>query len=451
MHTLFHRWIAGAVLSLAFAGCSTTRYLKVPAENIPLVGQYQAKRFVLKNGLKLVVVEDHASPTFAYYTWFNVGARHEEVGRTGLAHFFEHMMFKGTKKHPDGQLARLTTQAGVQGLNAFTSNDYTAYIQELPKKALDLMIELESDRMTNLLVDEKGFNTERDVVQNERRYREENSPDGTLYNEMFSTAFQTHPYHWPVIGYEADLVAMTAQDARNFYEKFYGPDRATIVVVGDVDADTVFRKVVNAYGNLSARGTPDPVYAAEPEQKAQRRKRLNLRIENEKLWLAYKIPEATHADTPVLEVIQTLLSDLRGSRLNKALVESGISSAVSSGNLELKDPGLFIVETSLQKGKRSAMAEPIIVRELRRLATVAVSDLELSKAKNTLESKFVNRMDSYSGIAHFLGKTETLYGHSKVAFEQYKKIQAVTADDIKRVAKSVFRDASLTVLTGVPK
>jgi zinc protease len=451
MHTLFNRWFTGAVFVLTLAGCSTTRHLKAPAEEFPLIGQYQAKRFILKNGLRLVVVENHDSPTFAYQTWFNVGARHEEVGRTGLAHLFEHMMFKGTKNHPDGELDRLMTQAGVKGLNAFTSNDYTAYIQELPKEGLSLIIDLESDRMTHLVVDDKVFSTEREVVQNERRYREENSPEGTLYNELFATAYKTHPYHWPVIGYEADLVSMTAQDARNFYERFYSPDRATIVVVGDVDADAVFRKVVSAYGAIPARGTIDPIYLPEPDQKAQRRKRLSLRIENEKLWLAYKIPEATDPDTSVLEVIQTLLSDLRGSRLNKALVESGISSSVSSGNLELKDPGLFIVETSLQKGRRASMAEPIIVRELRRLATVSVPEAELIKAKNTLEARFVNRLDSHSGIAHFLGKTETLYGHSRFALEQFKKIQAVTPEDIKRVAKGIFKDSTLTVLTGVPK
>jgi zinc protease len=420
-------------------------------EVIPLVGDFKLKRTVLPNGLKLIILKDDSSPTFAYETWFNVGSRNEVVGKTGLAHLFEHLMFKGTTHHKEGEFDALLEQSGVEGENAFTSNDHTAYVQELPKDRLDLIMSLESDRMVHLIVNDDSFKTEREVVQNERRFREENSPEGLIYNTLFGTAYQVHPYHWPVIGYEQDLNVMNSQDARDFYEKHYSPDHATVVVVGDVDEDEVLKKVEKYYGNIPAKNAPDAPITPEPEQTAQHRKKLSLNIQVEKLWMAYKIPAFADAVSPVFEVIEAILTDGMNSRLNRALVDSGIAASVSSGSFSLKDPGLFSLIADMQKGKSTTVAEPIILREIERLKNNLVGDEELKRAKNLIRFGFYERLATSNGKAHFIGEGETTYGRVQDAIAARNQIQDVTAQQIQDAVKKYFDTTKLTVVVGVPK
>lgn len=366
-----------------------------------VAGNFEVKRVQFKNGLKLLILKDSSSPTFAYQTWFNVGSRNEVIGKTGLAHLFEHMMFKGTKNHKEGEFDSILEQVGVEGENAFTSTDHTVYVQELPNQHLDLIIDLESDRMVNLIVNDQSFKTEREVVQNERRFRKENSPEGSLYQAMFETAYIDSPYHWPVIGYEQDLIMMTAQDARDFYEKYYSPDRATVVVVGDVNEDEVIRKVEKAYGSLPEKHTPDGEIKTDSEQTAQRRKKIPLNIQSEKLWMAYKTPQANHPDTPVFEAIQGLLTDGMNSRLNRALVNAGIATSVSSGSFSLRDPGLFVFMADIQKGKTAGLAESVILREIEQLKHKLVSEDELQRAKNLMRFHFYQKLSTTKGKANF--------------------------------------------------
>ena len=339
----------------------------------------------------------------------------------------------------------------MEGENAFTSNDHTVYVQELPNQHLDMIVNLESDRMVNLIVNDQSFKTEREVVKNERRYRKENSPEGTLYEIMFETAFIDSPYHWPVIGYEQDLNLMAAQDARDFYERYYSPDRATIVVVGDVDENEVIAKVEKAYGALEAKHTLDGEIKHDPEQTAQRRKKVPLNIQSEKIWMAYKIPEANHPDTPVFEMIEGILTDGMNSRLNRALVNTGIATGVSSGSFSLRDPGLFVFMGDLQKGKSAALAESIILREIERLKHTLVSDEELQRAKNVTRFHFYEKLATASGKAHFLGEFETTYGNFEAGLNLQKDIMNVTPERIQQVTNQYFDTKKMTVLTGVPK
>ena len=420
-------------------------------DSIPFVGNFKAKRAILKNGLRLIVVRDNSSPTFAYQTWFNVGSRNEIFGKTGLAHFFEHLMFKGTSNHPEGEFDALLEKAGAEGENAFTGTDHTAYVQELPKDKLDLIISLESDRMTHLLVNEQSFKTEREVVQNERRFRKENSAEGIIYESMFELAYQNHPYHWPVIGYEQDLNMMTAQDARDFYERYYSPDRATVVVVGDVDEDEVLEKVEKAYGSIPAKNTPDGTITPEPEQTAQRRKKIHLNIQIEKLWMTFKTPPYVSPESAAFEVIQGLLTDGMDSRLDHALVDSGIAASVSTGSFSLKDPGLFSITVDLQKGKSANLAEAVILRELERLKNTLVKEAELNRAKNIMRFKFLERLSTSNGKAHFIGENDTLYGDFQKGLQFESSLQKVTANEIQEVAKRFFISSKLNVIIGVPK
>jgi zinc protease len=420
-------------------------------EVIPLTANFSAKRAVLSNGLKIIIVKDSSSPTFAYQTWFNVGSRNEVIGKTGLAHLFEHLMFKGTTNHADGQFDSMLERAGAEDENAFTTNDHTVYVQELPKEQLDLIVGLESDRMVHLIVDDNSFKTEREVVQNERRFRKENSPEGTIYQTLFETAFTESPYHWPVIGYEQDLTLMGAQDARNFYERYYSPNRATIVIVGDVDEDEVYSKIKKAYGSIPNKPNDDAPVAVDTEQTAQRRKKLQLNVEVEKLWMAYKIPAASAADAPVLDAIQGILAEGNNCRLNRALVDSGIAGSASAGSLGLKDPGLFLVEADLQKGKTALLAESVITRELERLKNTPVSSDELKRALNVMRFRFFERLATTKGKANYIGQAELQLGSLEAGLAQEQQLAQVTPEQVMQVANKYFDTSKLTVIVAVPK
>jgi zinc protease len=420
-------------------------------EVIPFVGNFKVRRATLPNGLKVMILNDHSSPTFAYQTWFNVGSKNEIPGKTGLAHLFEHMMFKGTTRHPQGEFDALLEQAGAEGENAFTSNDHTVYIQELPKSGLELISALESDRMVNLVVNDQSFNTEREVVQNERRFRKENSAEGTIYQSLLETAFTEHPYHWPVIGYEQDLNVMNARDAREFYERFYSPDRATLVIVGDVDPEDTLRRVEKVYGSIPAKKTTEEPRKPEPPQMAQRRQKLELNIEVQKIWMAFKIPAADSPESPAFEAIQGLLSDGKNGRLKRALVDSGIAASVSSGSFGMKDPGLFMIAADLQKGKSALLAEKVILRELENLKNASVSVDELDRAKNVMRFRFLERLSTAGGKANFIGQSESSVGSLERGIQLQNQIYELNPDQIRETAKRHLNTSQMTLIIAVPK
>jgi zinc protease len=420
-------------------------------DTVPLVGDFKVHRYSLDNGLRLLVVEDHSSPTFAYQTWFKVGSRDETMGRTGLAHLFEHMMFKETKNHKDGEFDRLLEGAGAEGENAFTSRDYTAYVQEMPSDKLDLLMSLESDRMVNLMVNDAAFKTEREVVQNERRFRNENSPDGTMYQDIFDAAFTKHSYHWPVIGYQKDLDAMTSENARAFYRAYYSPNHATVVVVGDVDPATVLAKAKQYYGAIPGQVSPAHDIPAEPVQKGVRRRTLKLNIQVEKLLIGYHIPGVLDQDIPAIGVLSSVLTGGKSSRLSRALVDTGIASAVDTYDLEDKDPSLLIFIANMQKGKHAAQAESVIHKEIARLIKAPVSDEELQRAKNRVTFGFYEGLGSNSEKARFLGHYEAIAGDFTLGLQRFHQVQKVTAADVQAVAKRYLTPANRTVITGVRK
>jgi zinc protease len=443
-------------LALLIFSCAS-RTVKVGGEElpreqvVPFVGTYEVHRFVLDNGLKVLVVEDHSSPTFAYQTWFRVGSRDEVPGFTGLAHLFEHMMFKETKNLKDGEFDRILESSGAEGENAFTSKDYTAYVQELPSDKLDLIAKLESDRMVNLLVNEKAFKTEREVVQNERRSRNENSPDGLMYQELFATAFLKHPYRWPVIGYQEDLNRMSAKDAVDFYHSYYSPNHATIVVVGDVKPSKVISVVEKYYGKISAQPSPVRVIEDEPAQTSPRRKQLKLNIQVEKMLLGYHIPSLKADDLPALRVAAALLAGGKSARLSRALVDTGVASDVGSYELEDKDPSLFVIGVNLQREKRAAQAEVIILREIQNLSRSNISDQEMERAKNRVDFGFFDGLNDNSEKARFLGSYETMANDFQHGLRQQQKVANITTADVHAVLKKHLDPRNRTVITGVKK
>ncbi len=416
-----------------------------------LTGSLKVHRFELDNGLKLLVLEDHSSPTFAYHTWFKVGSMDEREGYTGLAHLFEHMMFKGTKNHPEGDFDRILEEAGVQGENAFTSNDYTAYVQELPADKLELIAALEADRMVNLIVNEESFKTEREVVHNERRLRKENNPSGKMFEELFGTAYEKHAYRWPVIGYEQDLNRMTAKDAAEFYTSYYSPSNATVVVAGAIKPEQALTTVKKYYGKIPGRVVTHPAATPEPEQTATRKKILKLNIQVEQMLMAYHIPAVDHADIPAINLLNQILLGGKSSRLDRALVDTGIATSVGGDESDGRNPALTLISVSLQRGKSAAQAETVILRELARLSREPVGKAELERAKNGLSFQFYSGLTSNSGRARFLGTYETLLGDFAAGARIHEKTLSLNAADVQAAAKRYFHPNKRTVIIGVPK
>ncbi len=430
----------------------TNAALESKKEDIPLFGSMKANQYDLKNGLRLLVVEDHSSPTFAFHTWYRVGSRNEIPKHTGLAHLFEHLLFKRTKMYGDGEFMKKLERVGVEGLNAFTGNDYTAYIQKLPKQYFDLIAKLESERMRNLIVDDKAFYTELEVVKNERRFRNDNSPDGKLYELLMGTAYNTHPYHWPVIGYQEDLDQMKPKNALDFYRSWYSPNQAIIIVVGDIKKRQVLKIIDQYYGKIKPSQIKPHKIPKEPAQKKPRTKKIKLNIGFEKLIMAYHVPSVNHPDAVVFEVLQAVLSDGNSSRLTKKLVDAGIASSISSGSFQTMDPSIFTFFVDLQKEKTAKEAKRIILNELRNLARFKINGKELKKAKNLVRFNFFTSVDSSYSIARFMGSSEVRTGSFQNGVDMYQnKIKKVTASKIRSVVKKYFNPNQCTTVIGVPK
>jgi len=421
------------------------------AQSHPLIGTFQAYRHTLDNGLKIIIVEDHSSPTFAYQTWYRVGSFNERKGRTGLAHLFEHMMFKGTKTMKEGEFDRILETAGTKGLNAFTGKDHTAYIQELPSDKLELIARLESDRMVNLVVDKKSFETEREVVHNERKLRTENSPNGLMHQALFELAFTKHSYRWPVIGYKQDLDAMSAQDAEEFYRLHYSPNNATIVLVGDIDRDEALAVIQKYYGHLAAQPTSGQQKIDDPAPASPRRKQLKLNIKIETLLMGYRVPETASRETASLMIIKNLLTGGKSSRLSRALVDTGMASSIAVYDWDSREPSLFIIRADMQKGKRAAKAENIIIKELAGLLKSPPDQTELERARNTLLLSTMENLGSNPEKADFIGRHETTGGGVEAGTLLISQLRSVTAADIQSALRKYFSPSSRTVVTGVPK
>jgi zinc protease len=428
-------------------------------ERFPWIdGRTQVYRGTLRNGLKLIILQDKTSPTFAWQTWFGVGSRDEEPGKTGLAHLFEHMMFKGTQSRSDGEFDRLLDAAGAEGQNAFTSNDHTAYIQELPVESLDLIASLESERMRGLIVNDEAFSTEREVVQNERRMRTENSPDGVMYQEIFGLAFDKQNYRWPVIGYAEDLARMTAADARKFYDRWYQPANATIVVVGDVEVEKIKRLVEKKYRFADQSKLTQPIpppdkrdYPKEDKQLRAKTKKLELNIQSEKLLIGWKIPKAGHPDLPALIILDSLATSGLSAKLKQALVDSGIASSVFGYPMIGVDPSLYLIGATLQPGQSAKKALPLVEAVFRKIEKTGATTRELEKAKTRYEYDFFSGLNSNAEIANFLGENETDLGDYREALKMRDQIQQVTSKDLQRVARAWIQSTQSTVLFATPK
>jgi zinc protease len=430
------------------------RYLKVYLFNILLIllfstsspGQVlNVTEKVLPNGLKVLLKEEHKSPVVTFQVWYKVGSRNERLGTTGISHVLEHMMFKGTKKYGPKTFSQMVMRNGGND-NAFTSRDYTAYFENFAADRIDISLDLESDRMYNLLLEENAFQSERDVVREERRLRTEDDPTSSMVEQMMAVAFLAHPYQWPVIGWMADLGNLTRDDLYQHYRTYYAPNNATIVVVGDFDTKKLLPKIEQYFGSIPRQLSPPKVGAVEPKQQGERRVVVKRPAELPAVFTGYHAPDIEHPDTYALEVLQSIMAAGKSSRLYRSLVYEQQVALYAGGSYDniVNDPDLFYVYAGVMPGKTPDEVEKALWAEIEKLKTTPVRDDELQKAKNQIESGFIMSQDSIFYQAMLLGQFETV-ADWRLLESYVKKVRAVTAEDVMRVTREYLTENNRTV------
>lgn len=405
---------------------------------------------VLGNGMKVVVKEDRRAPVVAHMVWYRVGSMDEVDGTSGVAHLLEHMMFKGTPKVGPGEFSKRVAAAGGRD-NAFTSRDYTAYFQQIPKEKLAEMMALEADRMRHLNVDPKEFAQEIKVVMEERRLRTEDSPQALLFEQANAVAFQAHPYRRPIIGWMNDLENMTAADAKAWYDRWYVPNNAILVVSGDVDHQQVFKLARQYYGPIKSRALPGRKPQQEPQQKGVRRVTVKGPAELPVLLMGWKAPKVEKVDGPVepfaLEMLAAILDGHEAARLGRSLVrEQRLATSVgASYDAVNRGPAMFYLYGSPAPGQTPEALEKALRAEVERIAREGVDEAELKRAKAQLIAGQIYKLDSVFGQAMEIGSMEVIgFRHQDIAALQ-ARLEAVTAEQVQAAARSAFGDDSLTV------
>ncbi|MFV1951636.1 MAG: M16 family metallopeptidase [Nitrospinota bacterium] len=410
------------------------------------------RKTILDNGLEIVTLEDHRAPIFVFQIWYRVGARNEEIGKTGVSHLLEHMMFKGTERYPKGELSRIVARNGGNE-NAFTSEDYTAYFEKLSSDRLYLSLELESDRMVNLILDPAEVLLERDVVAEERRLRTEDDPSSQLIEEMNAMAFKVHPYRSPVIGWMNDIRSLTRDDLYTYYKTYYIPNNAIIVVVGDFDTEEIISGIKRYFGKIPGGKDPPSLNVIEPEQMGERRVYLQKEAEIPYIFIGYHTPNFKDPDVYPLEVLSNILFSGKSSRLYKNLVYEKEAALFADGGYEnLKvDPGLFSIYVGLRPGRGIEEVEEMIYQELEEIRKGAVSDKELQKAKNQIEAEFIFSQDSLFYQAMLIGIAETIGAGYEYLDKFADNIRNVTIEDIRRVTEKYLVKRNRTVGILIPE
>lgn len=421
------------------------------AESITTVpGADKITTKTLPNGLKIVVWSDHDIPNVALYNWYKVGSRNEYAGITGISHYFEHMMFNGTSKRKPGEFDRVMEANGGAN-NAYTSSDVTVYQDWFPRTALELIFDLEGDRMANLDFDPKVVESERGVVYSERRSSVDNSNFGSLIEQIDATAFTAHPYQIPTIGWPSDIEGWKVEDLKTFYHTYYAPNNAVMFVVGDVEPEEIFTLAEKYLGKTPAQAAPRPVTTKEPEQQGERRVNLVREGEAPLLIFAHHSVSGADADAPASELLISILADGNSSRLHQQLVEQqqlvvGVDQSLSPGF----DPGLAYIFATLPPGGDLAAVEKALDNELMKIAKDGVSEAELNKARTQKLASFWRGLSTISGKAQALGSYEVFEGDYKKLFQTPTTYEKVTVADLKRVAAKLFRRENRTVGTFVP-
>ena len=421
----------------------------------PIIVVAQVHKYELDNGLKLLVKEDHRAPVVVSQIWYKVGSSYEHDGITGISHALEHMMFKGTERFAPGEFSRIIAENGGRD-NAFTGPDYTSYFQTLEKSKLPISFELEADRMQHLKLSDEEFIKEIEVVKEERRWRTEDNPQSFLYEAIKAAAFQTSPYRFPVIGWMQDLDNMEINDLKNWYKKWYAPNNATVVVVGDVDPNDVYALAYEYFGSLPSGQPITTKKQIEVPQQGTKRITVKRPAELPTLMMAYKTPVIIPSDLDdneydwepyALEVLAGILDGGNSARIASRLIRGNEIAAAASASYQIASrlDNLFTLSGTPASGKSIQELEIAFRNEILNLQTYLVSDEELQRVKAQVISSDVYEKDSIFYQAMIIGILETIGLSSGLADKYVERIKAVTNEQVLKVAKKYLVDDRLTV------
>jgi zinc protease len=462
-----NRFICGLAMSVVLGGVSVSAGLAISpapapmpapspgspptagAPGDPLAG---VQEHILSNGLKVLLWESPKAPVVTVQVWYRVGSRNEVMGRAGLSHMLEHMMFKGTERHPKGTFSRTIRKNGGND-NAFTSQDYTAYFENLASDRVELALELEADRMHGLVLDAKEFQLEREVVKEERRLRTEDDPQSYLVEQLFAQVFMVHPYHWPIIGWFSDLNAMTLEDLKNYYDTYYSPNNATLIVVGDIKAEALLPTIRRLFEPIPRGPAPPKQAVTEPEQHGERRIVVKREAQVPFVMMGYRVPNYENDDAYALTILEAILSHGKSARLYRSLVYEQKVALAAAADYDFfqADPGLLYFYAVVRPGKKPEDVEQALSREIERLQAAPPNDQELQRAKNQVEADFLFGNDSTFRQAMLLGQAETVGAGWQQVGKFQERIRSISAQDVQRVAKQYLTPDTRTVGILIPQ
>jgi zinc protease len=403
----------------------------------------------LENGLTILTLEDHTTPVVSLQIWARVGSG-DEARFTGLAHLFEHMMFRGSANLEKERHQRLIEERGGQ-LNAYTSRDETVYFTDVTPEHLPLVIALEAERLEHLDVSEESLADERQVVIEERRFRTENSPDGRMFEAMMALTFQAHPYRVPTIGWKSDIEKVGVAECRAFFDEYYAANNLVVAVAGDFETEEVLGLLRRHLGGLRQAEHIERNPTEEPEQTGERRAVVHFEVAGPIVAMAWHAPATGHADADALDVASQILSSGRTSRLYRALVyDEPVALGAAGGFWELARAGLFFAYAQVRPGASADQAETLLAREIERLRNEPVSEAELAKAKRNLEVGLIVGQGSSNALAGRIAEEWIAFGRVRPLDERLASIRAVTAADVQRVATSWLEPSGRSVVQLLP-
>lgn len=450
---LFPFLLLMAIGGLWIACCKSLKGVTV-TEKIKAWGNVSIEHLKFDNGLQVILALKPDVPVFAYYTWFDVGSRYEKKGKTGIAHFFEHLLFKESKNLKEGQFDHLMEENGAQ-TNASTWVDWTNYYEVLPsdEDKMELVIKLEAERMVNMILNEKQVNSEREVIKNERRFRVDNDVDGTMNEQLENLAYMLHPYGQPIIGWMEDINNLKLQDCIDFYQRYYAPNNAVVVIVGNFNKKKVIQWLHQYYGHLKSSQLQKLELQEEPSQQKPRELIIHRDdIDVEKALYAYHVPQYHHPDIPVIELLGEILFNGEGSRLyKKMIIDLESAASISGGVAHLKDPALFQISVSMRKGQPIQKSHDHIFKEIEKVQKQGVMQEELDRAKNRFEVDYYRSLETVSGKARALGSYQVVAGDYKEAIHLMKRYAAVTKEDIQKAAQTYLHNNNRNIVVALPK
>ena len=406
----------------------------------------------LKNGLRVILSEDHSAPTYSISVTYNVGSRDERDGRTGFAHLFEHMMFQGSQNVGKGEHFVLIENNGG-GMNGSTSNDRTEYHETLPANQIDLGLFLESDRMKSLAINQANLDNQRETVKEEKRQTHDNQPYGQTFDTLFETAYDSFAYKHSTIGSMEDLNAANVKDVAEFFKTYYAPNNAVLTLVGDFKTSEILPKIEKYFGAIPAQPAPPAPDMSEPKPSRERRKTLDDPLAQiTRIDIAYKIPPGNTPDFYAMYQLGEILSTGQSSRLFQKLVkEKQVAVQVNAGPDERRGPSCFIIDVLVTPGKDPKEVEKLVYEELERVKNEAVTNAELQKVRMEVKRGKVEQLEGTLYRAQALGANAVYYNDPNVINTGNDKLMSVTKEQIQKAARTYLIDSNRTVLTTVPK